>query len=223
MVSCYFQQFVFKSIVYSDVSNMTLRCPSLCCCSMVFSREAVLRLLSSGCKCYSNDAPDDMVLGMCLNALGLPVTHSPLFHQVIFSLFHYILGVFEPEPMHFKWNQSESSSEVPSAPVLLKFVLQWDARLLKMNKLQKKEGRFLDFIQWQKHVIFKRFSTPTPTPSPEIYILVQLKCNSEIYFSSILSFFCCSDRSFLEMCSHFLPEQLTHITQNFIYTCNRRF
>uniref|UniRef100_A0A3Q1EFX6 Beta 3-glucosyltransferase a n=1 Tax=Acanthochromis polyacanthus TaxID=80966 RepID=A0A3Q1EFX6_9TELE len=48
---------------------------------MVFSREAVVRLLNSGCKCYSNDAPDDMVLGMCLNALGLPVTHSPLFHQ----------------------------------------------------------------------------------------------------------------------------------------------
>uniref|UniRef100_A0A3Q3BK49 Beta 3-glucosyltransferase a n=1 Tax=Haplochromis burtoni TaxID=8153 RepID=A0A3Q3BK49_HAPBU len=48
---------------------------------MVFSREAVVRLLKSGCKCYSNDAPDDMVLGMCLNALGLPVTHSPLFHQ----------------------------------------------------------------------------------------------------------------------------------------------
>ncbi|XP_012707928.3 beta 3-glucosyltransferase a [Fundulus heteroclitus] len=48
---------------------------------MVFSREAVVRLLNSGCKCYSNDAPDDMVLGMCLNALGLPITHSPLFHQ----------------------------------------------------------------------------------------------------------------------------------------------
>ncbi|XP_058490835.1 beta 3-glucosyltransferase a [Solea solea] len=48
---------------------------------MVFSREAVVQLLNSGCKCYSNDAPDDMVLGMCLNALGLPVTHSPLFHQ----------------------------------------------------------------------------------------------------------------------------------------------
>uniref|UniRef100_A0A672ZKZ0 Beta 3-glucosyltransferase a n=1 Tax=Sphaeramia orbicularis TaxID=375764 RepID=A0A672ZKZ0_9TELE len=48
---------------------------------MVFSREAVLQLLNSGCKCYSNDAPDDMVLGMCLNALGLPVIHSPLFHQ----------------------------------------------------------------------------------------------------------------------------------------------
>lgn len=48
---------------------------------MVFSREAVVRLLDSGCKCYSNDAPDDMVLGMCLNALGLRVTHSPLFHQ----------------------------------------------------------------------------------------------------------------------------------------------
>ncbi|KAK3531160.1 hypothetical protein QTP70_013256 [Hemibagrus guttatus] len=48
---------------------------------MVFSREAVLRLLVSGCKCYSNDAPDDMVLGMCFNSLRLPVTHSPLFHQ----------------------------------------------------------------------------------------------------------------------------------------------
>ncbi|XP_026884653.2 beta 3-glucosyltransferase a [Electrophorus electricus] len=48
---------------------------------MVFSREAVLRLLASGCKCYSDDAPDDMVVGMCLSALRLPVTHSPLFHQ----------------------------------------------------------------------------------------------------------------------------------------------
>ncbi|XP_034460548.1 beta 3-glucosyltransferase a isoform X2 [Hippoglossus hippoglossus] len=48
---------------------------------MVFSREAVVQLLKSGCKCYSDDAPDDMVLGMCLNALGLPITHSPLFHQ----------------------------------------------------------------------------------------------------------------------------------------------
>lgn len=62
-------------------------CVYLClhCCSMVFSREAVTRLLASGCRCYSNDAPDDMVLGMCLNALGLPVTHSPLFHQVVFA------------------------------------------------------------------------------------------------------------------------------------------
>uniref|UniRef100_A0A3B3R5V1 Beta 3-glucosyltransferase a n=1 Tax=Paramormyrops kingsleyae TaxID=1676925 RepID=A0A3B3R5V1_9TELE len=48
---------------------------------MVFSREAVTKLQGSGCRCYSDDAPDDMVLGMCLSALGLPVTHSPLFHQ----------------------------------------------------------------------------------------------------------------------------------------------
>jgi len=68
-------------------------CPSVCCCRMVFSREAVVRLLASGCKCYSNDAPDDMVLGMCLNALGLPVTHSPLFHQVVFTLLQYSICV----------------------------------------------------------------------------------------------------------------------------------
>ncbi|XP_035874272.1 beta-1,3-glucosyltransferase isoform X5 [Phyllostomus discolor] len=48
---------------------------------MVFNREAIRRLLTSKCRCYSNDAPDDMVLGMCFSGLGVPVTHSPLFHQ----------------------------------------------------------------------------------------------------------------------------------------------
>ncbi|XP_028903588.1 beta-1,3-glucosyltransferase isoform X2 [Ornithorhynchus anatinus] len=48
---------------------------------MVFSREAVRKLLASKCRCSSNDAPDDMVLGMCFSGLGVPVTHSPLFHQ----------------------------------------------------------------------------------------------------------------------------------------------
>uniref|UniRef100_A0A3Q3ABW7 Beta 3-glucosyltransferase b n=1 Tax=Kryptolebias marmoratus TaxID=37003 RepID=A0A3Q3ABW7_KRYMA len=48
---------------------------------MVLSRAAVARLLSSGCSCYSHDAPDDMVLGRCFASLGVPVTHSPLFHQ----------------------------------------------------------------------------------------------------------------------------------------------
>ncbi|TNN54729.1 Beta-1,3-glucosyltransferase [Liparis tanakae] len=48
---------------------------------MVLSRAAVSRLLSSGCRCHSDDAPDDMVLGRCFASLGVPVTHSPLFHQ----------------------------------------------------------------------------------------------------------------------------------------------
>ncbi|KAF7251241.1 Beta-1,3-glucosyltransferase [Varanus komodoensis] len=52
---------------------------------MVFSREAVQRLLASKCRCYSNDAPDDMVIGMCFSGLGIPVTHSPLFHQTFIS------------------------------------------------------------------------------------------------------------------------------------------
>ena len=49
---------------------------------MVLSRAAVSRLVTSGCSCYSDDAPDDMVLGRCFTALGVPITHSPLFHQV---------------------------------------------------------------------------------------------------------------------------------------------
>ncbi|KAM9332067.1 beta-1,3-glucosyltransferase-like [Pholidichthys leucotaenia] len=48
---------------------------------MVLSRAAVSRLLSSGCSCYSDDAPDDMVLGRCFTSIGVPITHSPLFHQ----------------------------------------------------------------------------------------------------------------------------------------------
>ncbi|KAM4544898.1 beta-1,3-glucosyltransferase isoform 1-T1 [Odontesthes bonariensis] len=48
---------------------------------MVLSRVAVSRLLSSNCSCYSDDAPDDMVLGRCFTSLGVPITHSPLFHQ----------------------------------------------------------------------------------------------------------------------------------------------
>ncbi|XP_022052751.2 beta-1,3-glucosyltransferase isoform X1 [Acanthochromis polyacanthus] len=48
---------------------------------MVLSRTAVSRLLSSGCSCYSDDAPDDMVIGRCFTSLGVPITHSPLFHQ----------------------------------------------------------------------------------------------------------------------------------------------
>ncbi|ETE69233.1 Beta-1,3-glucosyltransferase, partial [Ophiophagus hannah] len=48
---------------------------------MVFNREAIQKLFASKCRCYSNDAPDDMVIGMCFSGLGIPVTHSPLFHQ----------------------------------------------------------------------------------------------------------------------------------------------
>uniref|UniRef100_A0A8C2I2Z0 Beta 3-glucosyltransferase b n=1 Tax=Cyprinus carpio TaxID=7962 RepID=A0A8C2I2Z0_CYPCA len=46
---------------------------------MVFSRVAVQNILA-----------DDMVIGMCLTTLGLPVTHSPLFHQVAYTPTHFI-------------------------------------------------------------------------------------------------------------------------------------
>ena len=51
--------------------------------SMVLSMTAVHILIDSHlCHCGSDDAPDDMTLGMCLKKLAIPVTHSPLFHQV---------------------------------------------------------------------------------------------------------------------------------------------
>ncbi|XP_074642069.1 beta-1,3-glucosyltransferase-like [Tubulanus polymorphus] len=50
---------------------------------MVLSRKALHRLIDTGlCRCSSDNAPDDMVIfGTCLLQLGIPVTHSPLFHQ----------------------------------------------------------------------------------------------------------------------------------------------
>lgn len=60
---------------------------------MVFSRTAVQKLLASKCRCYSMDAPDDMVLGMCFSGLGIPITHSPLFHQVR-ALFYLVFKIY---------------------------------------------------------------------------------------------------------------------------------
>uniref|UniRef100_A0A8C3R0Y5 Beta-1,3-glucosyltransferase n=1 Tax=Cyanoderma ruficeps TaxID=181631 RepID=A0A8C3R0Y5_9PASS len=93
---------------------------------MVFSRTAVQKLLASKCRCYSMDAPDDMVLGMCFSGLGIPITHSPLFHQArpmdypkdylshqVPVSFHKHWNI-DPVKVYFTWlapNTEESSNE----------------------------------------------------------------------------------------------------------------
>lgn len=67
---------------------------------MVFSREAVRKLFHSKCKCYSSDAPDDMVIGMCFSGLGLAVTHSPLFHQVSIEIYCIYFKISYFEDLH---------------------------------------------------------------------------------------------------------------------------
>ena len=50
--------------------------------SMVMSRGAINSWVKNNCKCPSISTPDDMYLGQCFSALvGIPVTHSPRFHQ----------------------------------------------------------------------------------------------------------------------------------------------
>ncbi|XP_073770192.1 beta-1,3-glucosyltransferase isoform X2 [Danio rerio] len=72
---------------------------------MVFSRVAVQNILAGGCSCRSSDAPDDMVLGMCLTTLGLPVTHSPLFHQARPDDYvKELLARQSPISFHKHWN-----------------------------------------------------------------------------------------------------------------------
>ncbi|KAM6911889.1 beta-1,3-glucosyltransferase [Lycodopsis pacificus] len=69
---------------------------------MVLSRAAVSMLLSSGCRCYSDDAPDDMVLGRCFAFLGVPITHSPLFHQA--RPYDYSETLEQAVSFHKHWN-----------------------------------------------------------------------------------------------------------------------
>ena len=53
---------------------------------MIFSRAAVDKLLDSGCACGKDEDPDDMIIGMCAKRYDIPLTHSPLFHQVCIVL-----------------------------------------------------------------------------------------------------------------------------------------
>ncbi|XP_067290318.1 beta-1,3-glucosyltransferase [Pseudorasbora parva] len=72
---------------------------------MVFSRVMVQNILAGGCGCRSADAPDDMVLGMCLNTLGLTVTHCPLFHQARPDGYvKELLARQRPISFHKHWN-----------------------------------------------------------------------------------------------------------------------
>ncbi|CAH3110993.1 unnamed protein product [Porites lobata] len=48
---------------------------------MILSRAGIDALLKSNCNCWEPDSPDDMWLGNCFRRLGIPLTHSPAFHQ----------------------------------------------------------------------------------------------------------------------------------------------
>ena len=52
---------------------------------MIFSMPVVQKLVDE-CKCPSNDSPDDMILGVCLKRLAIPITHVPYIHQVIIMI-----------------------------------------------------------------------------------------------------------------------------------------
>ena len=49
---------------------------------MLVSRAGLEKLMEmGGCQCGSDDSPDDMTLGMCLQHHQIPCLHSPHFHQ----------------------------------------------------------------------------------------------------------------------------------------------
>ncbi|BES97133.1 UDP-glucose O-linked fucose beta-1,3-glucosyltransferase [Nesidiocoris tenuis] len=57
------------------------------------------------CHCPAKDSPDDMILGMCLSSLGIPLIHSPLFHQARPADYaDSYLQVERPISFHKHWN-----------------------------------------------------------------------------------------------------------------------
>ncbi|PIO55330.1 hypothetical protein TELCIR_23284 [Teladorsagia circumcincta] len=47
---------------------------------MVFSPSAA-RSIVSKCACPADDAPDDMIIGMCSQRNDVAIIHNPAFHQ----------------------------------------------------------------------------------------------------------------------------------------------
>lgn len=50
---------------------------------IVFSVSVIEKLVHI-CRCPSATSPDDMILSMCLNRIGIEPIHSSRFHQVMF-------------------------------------------------------------------------------------------------------------------------------------------
>ena len=57
---------------------------------MIFSMPVVQRLVDE-CRCPGNDSPDDMILGMCLKRMEIPITHVPYIHQVMLAVLVILL------------------------------------------------------------------------------------------------------------------------------------
>eukprot|EP00667_Euglena_gracilis_P010189 EG_transcript_10367 len=60
--------------------------------AMVFSRAALGQLLGcAACRCRTDEAPDDMALGIFMQELGVPAIHVPGMHQAAPAHYHPLL------------------------------------------------------------------------------------------------------------------------------------
>ena len=92
---------------FSDVKDLFTNVQDLSgYCRMVLSRTALQHLIDNeSCRCASDDAPDDMTLGLCLKHVGIAVTHSPLFHQARPNDYSELyLANQDPVTFHKHWN-----------------------------------------------------------------------------------------------------------------------
>ncbi|XP_076435134.1 beta-1,3-glucosyltransferase-like [Babylonia areolata] len=71
---------------------------------MVFNRAAV-KLLAKEFRCPQDDSPDDMLLGLFFTSRGIPITHSPHFHQARPEDYSEdLLSLQVPVSFHKHWN-----------------------------------------------------------------------------------------------------------------------
>lgn len=58
---------------------------------IVFSLSVIEKLVQS-CTCPTASSPDDMIIALCLQRIGIEPIHSSRFHQVSFSSFFVVVA-----------------------------------------------------------------------------------------------------------------------------------
>lgn len=69
---------------------------------IVFSVN-VIKELAKSCTCPSLSSPDDMIIALCLQRLGIEPIHSSRFHQVRFLFAFLVAHIFYSIFFFFKW------------------------------------------------------------------------------------------------------------------------
>ncbi|KAF6213634.1 hypothetical protein GE061_011355 [Apolygus lucorum] len=147
------------------------------------------------CHCPAKDSPDDMVLGMCLSSLGIPLIHSPLFHQARPADYaDSYLQVEKPISFHKHWNID---------PLTVYQKCTWHGRRQLTLNVCPVVLCFRVYFLLVSFVLIFSYSVSSPLGTP-LYVIVQFKmskkcarCDKTVYLFEELK---CLDKVWHKQC-----------------------